>query len=179
MLVVAHTSGRRGSACYPRAVRGYVATVVGGLVGFCASYVLLGHLLGRVFMWSAENWCPERDPACAADKALVLLAVATSPVVVPLASGLAVTLSLAMARAHARKETALSAVVATGLLMALLLQSIVTDGMPDDVVDRMLENIPEAVWLLIVAFMLFGAHWVGLRWHRWRSVVAPDHQQDR
>jgi hypothetical protein len=148
-------------------MRGYVATVVGGLAGFWVAYVTWDYLFIRLIdMCSGRAWSIW---PCTFGLMAVVGVVA--------ACGLAAAASVRLTREGAALETGLAVVPLVGSCLLSLLWLSVSPGetlVGLDVLRLSLLGGTPPDWVLfngVLAFPLVLARWLGVAWHRRRMKV--------
>lgn len=151
-------------------MRGYVATVLGGLAGFLAAYVSGGKLLGLVLMTEdGARMCESAADPYACDVALQNLGLATVVVGVVVASALASAVVLRLIRAEAIRETGVAVVPMAALVLGLVFV------VPwEQTTGQWYPWLGVSLILCALACFLALARRLGLAWHRRRT--APPSQ---
>ena len=150
-------------------MRGYVATVIGGMVGFVVSYVVFGRLLGDVVMRISDAYEGEPGPEIlAGHMSAIEFAYVLSIAGVVVAGALAAGLSVRTARAGSGLETGVVTAILAAPGAILLFSALNLIGRSD--------FLPEwlAATLALVAplCVLVLARWIGVRWHHRRTAAA-------
>jgi len=148
-------------------MRGYVATVLGGLAAFLAAYVSGGRLLALMLPEEGARICASADDPYVCNVALLILGLAAVLVDVVVASALASAVVLRLLRDSAAVETSIAVAPIAALGMGLM---VVATSKQDSALSSSWLAVP--VVLCIGACLLAAARWLGVAWHRRRTARA-------